>query len=55
MLALAALRRVLAEMEPDWVLDVVEARHLADDPRVIAAWCELPPEVVFAVEVMAWP
>jgi hypothetical protein len=47
-LAVEVLRAVLPETEPDWILDVVKAKRVGDAPRLIAAWCELPVEVVRA-------
>jgi hypothetical protein len=43
-----AVRCVIEEMEPPWVEAVAEARHYADDARVIAAWCEIPVQAVLA-------
>ncbi len=48
-LAVRAVAEVIAEMEPDWVRAVDDARSLADAPEVIAAWCEVPIEAVLAV------
>lgn len=47
-ITVAALRAVVAEMEPEWVAAVAEARRYADDPRVMAAWCEIPVQAVLA-------
>lgn len=44
----AAIRSVVAEMEPSWVAAVAEARRYADCPRVVAAWCEIPVQAVVA-------
>lgn len=44
----AAIRSVIAEMEPSWVAAVAEARRYADCPRVMAAWCEIPLQAVIA-------
>ena len=41
-LTVTAIASVVAEMEPDWVAAVAEARRFADDARLIAAWCEIP-------------
>ena len=43
-----AIRSVIEEMEPSWVAAVAEARRYADDPRVVAAWCEIPLQAVMA-------
>lgn len=40
--SVAAVAAVVAEMEPEWVVAVAEARRFADDLRLVAAWCELP-------------
>lgn len=48
-LAVRALTEVIAEMEPDWVRDVEDARALADLPEVLAAWSEVPMEAVLAI------
>lgn len=48
-LAVRAAAEVIAEMEPDWVRDVEDARRLADSPEVLAAWCGLPIEAVLAI------
>ena len=40
--SVAAIAAVVAEMEPEWVAAVAEARRFADDARLIAAWCEIP-------------
>lgn len=47
-LAVRAASTVLEEMEPSWIRAVDEARALADSPQVLAAWSELPVEVVLA-------
>lgn len=44
----AAIRSVIAEMEPEWVAAVAEARRYADCPRIMAAWCEIPLQAVMA-------
>jgi hypothetical protein len=44
-----ALRRVVDDMEPGWVDAVKDACRIANDPRIIAAWCELPLQVVVAI------
>ncbi len=55
-LAVEALGAMLPEMAPEWILDVMDARQLAGDARVIAAWCELPLEVVLAaLEISGQP
>ena len=43
-----ALQRVVEDMEPSWVSAVKDACRIANDPRVIAAWCELPLQIVVA-------
>ncbi len=43
-----ALNSAFAGEPKDLALDVVDAKRVADDPRLIAAWCELPIEVVLA-------
>jgi hypothetical protein len=48
-LAVNAAAKVIAELEPEWVLDIVDARLVADDERVIAAWSGVPIEAVMAV------
>ena len=48
-LAVRAVAEVIAEMEPEWVQAVEDARGLADSPDVLAAWCELPIEAVLAI------
>lgn len=48
-LAVNAIAKVIAELEPEWILDIVDARLVADDPRIIAAWSGVPIEVVLAV------
>ena len=40
--SVAAVASVVAEIEPEWVAAVEEARRFADDARLIAAWCEIP-------------
>ena len=45
---LLAIRSVVEEMEPGWVAVVDGARRYADDPRVLAAWCEMPVQAVMA-------
>ena len=40
--SVAAVAAVVAEMESEWVASVAEARRFADDPRLIAGWCEIP-------------
>ena len=46
--SVAAIRAVVADMEPSWVASVAEARRYADCPRVVAAWCEIPLQAVMA-------
>ena len=48
-LAVNAVAKVIAELEPGWVSAIEDARLVADDPRVIAAWSEVPIEAVLAV------
>lgn len=47
--AVLAIRAVVAEMEPEWVAAVAEARRYSGDPRVICGWSELHPYAVLAV------
>ncbi len=47
-LSVAAIRRVVDRMRPEWVEEVREACRMSPDPRWIAAWCELRVEVVMA-------
>lgn len=44
-----AIRRVVEDMEPSWISAVKEACRIGNDPRVIAAWCELPLQIVVAI------
>ena len=44
----AAIRSAIEEMEPGWVAAVAEALRYADDPRIMAAWCEIPLQAVIA-------
>jgi hypothetical protein len=48
-LVVRAIFEVIEERELQRVRAVDEARGLADSPRVIPAWCELPIEAVLAV------
>ena len=48
-LAVNAAAKVIADLEPEWVSAIADARLVADDPRVIAAWSEVPIEAVQAV------
>lgn len=41
-----AIGSVIERMEPEWVKDVADAKRLADDARLIAAWVELPLQAV---------
>lgn len=43
-----AIRCVIEDMEPGWMARIAEARRYADDACVIAAWCELPLQIVMA-------
>lgn len=36
-------------MEPAWIEAVKDACRVSNNTRVIAAWCELPVQVVLAV------
>ena len=44
---LRALRLVAWAMEPRW-WELAQRRRVSDNPRVIAAWCGVPLEVVLA-------
>lgn len=44
-----ALRNTVEEMEPAWIEAVKDACRIGNEPRIIAAWCELPLQVVVAV------
>lgn len=44
-----AISSVIADMEPEWVERVKEARRYADDEKTMAAWTELPLQVVMGV------
>ena len=44
-----AVRRVVDEMEPGWVLAVKDAVQIFNQPELIAAWCELDLQVVVAI------
>lgn len=43
-----ALRGVLDEMEPAWIAEIQDACRISNEPRLIAAWCELPLQIVIA-------
>lgn len=47
-LAVNAAAKVIVDLEPEWVSAIAAARLVADDPRVIAAWSEVPIEAVLA-------
>lgn len=46
--AVRAIRCVIEDMEPGWVAAAGEARRYSDDPRVLAAWSEIPLQAVMA-------
>lgn len=48
-LAVNAVAKVIGERESEWVAAVEDARGIADDPRVLAAWAEVPIEAVLAI------
>lgn len=48
-MALNAIRCVVDDHAPAWVREVKEAARMSNDPRWIAAWCELSTQVVVAI------
>lgn len=47
--AVNALRSIIDDHKPGWVYEVKDASRISNDPRVIAAWCELSLQVVVAI------
>lgn len=41
-----AVSAVVADMEPEWVEKIRDARRFIDDEKTMAAWCELPLQIV---------
>lgn len=50
-----AIGSVIEEMEPGWVEASAEARRYADDPRVLAAWTEIPLQARSWRRSTCWP
>lgn len=47
--AINSIRCVIDELRPSWVEEVRDAARISNDPRWIAAWCEISPQVVVAI------
>ena len=47
--SVSAIRKVVDEQRPEWVEAAREAVRISNDPRVIAAWCEIRVEAVVAI------
>lgn len=47
--AINAIRSVIDDLRPSWVAEVKDAARMSNDPRWIAAWCDISPHVVVAV------
>lgn len=47
--AINAIRSVIDEIRPSWVSEVKEACRISNDPRWIAAYCEMSPQLVIAI------
>ena len=48
LVAVRAIGCVIEDLEPGWGAAVAEARRYAHEPRVLAAWCEIPLQAVMA-------
>ncbi len=47
--AILAIRSVVDDLRPEWVKEIKEAARMSNDPRWIAAWCEMSVQVVVAI------
>lgn len=47
--AINAIRSVIDEIRPCWVSEVRDACRISNDPRWIAAYCEMSPQLVIAI------
>lgn len=47
--AINSIRSVIDEVRPSWVEEVRDAARMSNDPRWIAAWCDLSPHAVVAI------
>ena len=47
--AIAAIRCVVEDIRPEWTEEVKDAARISNEPRWIAAWCELSVNVVVAI------
>lgn len=47
--AINSMRCVIDELRPSWVEEVKEAARMSNDPRWIAAWCEISTHAVVAI------